>query len=71
MTLRPYVSTIVVPGPFGHYVVFHWFCKGVIVWGLWGPRGSRYYWETPRLPLKGSLKGDIDLGIDADIVPHY
>ena len=30
-----------------------------------------HYYGSPRFPLKGSLKGDIGIDIDADIVPHY
>ena len=38
---------------------------------LYGPDPEGLYLETPRFPLKGSLKGDIDVGIDRVQVPDY
>ena len=30
-------------------------------------RQARGAWGSPRFPLKGSFKGDIDIGIDIDV----
>ena len=51
---------------------------GLCTWAQWrvcynpeGPGTLLLGEESPRFPLKGSLKGDIDVGIDRVQVPHY